>query len=71
MVIIMKNLPTSHENVSDVYTLCPQKTSPFYFFKNNSVKIWTILIIFGMLNPEKIWHKHFTDLFTSPVRKSK
>jgi len=25
---------------------------------------------FGMLNPEKIWHEHFTDLSTSPVRCS-
>jgi len=24
-------------------------------------------MIFGMLNPEKIWHDHLTDLSTSPV----
>jgi len=28
---------------------------------------WPTLIIFGMLNPEKIWHEHLTDLSTSPV----
>ena len=27
-------------------------------------------MIFGMLKPEKIWHEHFTDLSTSPVRCS-
>jgi len=27
-------------------------------------------MIFGMLNPEKIWHKNLTGLFTSPVRCS-
>ena len=27
-------------------------------------------MIFGMLKPEKIWHKHFIDLPTSTVRCS-
>ena len=27
-------------------------------------------MIFGVLNPDKIWHEHFTHLFTSPVRCS-
>jgi len=27
-------------------------------------------MIFGMLNPEKIWHEHITELPTSPVRCS-
>jgi len=29
-----------------------------------------ILMIFGMLNPEKIWHENLTGLSTSPVRCS-
>ena len=29
-----------------------------------------MLIIFGMLNPVKIWHENLTDLFTSPVWRS-
>jgi len=37
-------------------TLCPKKTSPFYF-SNNSVKNYPILMIFGVCNPEKIWHR--------------
>ena len=32
------------------------KTSIFYFL-NNSAKNWPILMIFGTLNHEKIWHK--------------
>jgi len=41
-------------NACPVYTLCPhQKRPPFYFF-NDSVKNQPILIVFGMLNPEKI-----------------
>jgi len=48
----------------------PPKRPPFYLL-NNSVKNWPILIIiFGMLNPGKIWHEHLTDLSTSPVRCS-
>jgi len=34
------------------YTLCPKKRPPFYF-SNNSVKNYPILMIFGVLNPEK------------------
>jgi len=45
----------------------PQKSPPFL---NNSVKNWPILIIYGILNPEKIWHEQLTDLSTSPVRCS-
>ena len=44
-----------------------QKRPPFYFL-NSSVKNWPILISFGMLNPEKIWHGHLIDLSTSLVR---
>ena len=44
-----------------------QKRPPFYFL-NSSVKNWPILISFGTLNPEKIWHGHLTDLSTSLVR---
>ena len=48
------------------HTLCPKNVHLFIFL-NNSVKNWPILIIFGTLNPEKIWHEHLTDLSTSPV----
>ena len=34
---------------------------------NNSVKNSPILIIFGMLNPEKIWHEHLTELSLSDL----
>jgi len=27
-------------------------------------------MIIAMLNPEKIWHKHLTDLSTAPVKYS-
>ena len=37
-------------------TLCPKKRPPFYF-SNNSVKNQSIVMIFGVLNPEKIWHQ--------------
>jgi len=50
----------------DCCTLCPQNVHLFIFL-NNSVKNWLILIIFGMLNTEKIWHEHLTDLLTLPV----
>jgi len=44
--------------------LCPQNGHLLLF--------WITLSInnFGTLNPEKIWHKHLTDLSTSPVRCS-
>jgi len=48
--------------------LYPPKRPPFYFLI--TIKNYPILIIFGMLNPEEIWHKHLTDLSTSPVRCS-
>ena len=35
------------------YTLCPQKRPPFYF-SNNPVKNWPILMLFGVGIPEKI-----------------
>ena len=58
-------------NIVFCCTLCTQgvpcvpKTATFCFF-------WITLSInnFGTLNPEKIWHKHLTDLSTSPVRCS-
>ena len=43
-----------------------KNTSPSYFL-NNCVKNQPILIIFDMLNPEKIRHEHHTDLSMSPV----
>ena len=55
--------------LSDNSTLCPKKTSTFYFL-NKSVKNYLnqpILIIFGMLNPEKIWHRKLVHLPTLPV----
>ena len=46
-----------------MYPVSPlKKRPPFYFIKN-----WPILIIFGSLNPEKVWHELLTDLSTSPV----
>jgi len=45
------------------------KTSTFLFLEQ-LFKNWPILIIFGMLNTETIWHEHLTDLFTSSVRRS-
>ena len=39
----------------------PKKRPPFYLLN------WPILIIFGVLYPEKIWHEHLADLSTSPV----
>ena len=53
---------------SSADTHCSEKRrpTPFYFL-NNSVKNQPILMIFGTLNPEKIWHENLTDLSTSPV----
>jgi len=42
-------------------TPCPQKTSTFYFFLNNSVNSWSILMILGVWNPEKIWQENLTE----------
>ena len=49
-------------------TLCPPKMSDFLFFWI-TVKNWLILIIFGMLNPEKIWHEHLTELDSGQIGK--
>jgi len=46
-------------------TLCP-KMSTFLFVKNNFVKINRFLIVFGVLNPEKIWHQQLVHLPISP-----
>jgi len=54
--------PTSHSRLNPTqchrnehcHIHCPQKSPPFYFW-NNSVKNSLILVIFGELNPEKIW----------------
>ena len=46
-----------------------QKTSTFLFFEQLCHN-WPILMIFGMLNPERIWHDYLTHLFTSPARCS-
>ena len=51
------------------YTVSQKKTSTFYFW-NNSVKNWRILMIFGRMNFEKIWHENLTELFISLVRCS-
>ena len=48
------------------YTVSQKKRSHFYF-SNNSVNNQPILMIFGMLNPEKIWHQQLVHLPTSPV----
>jgi len=61
----MDTLVLKHRFYLPCVRLCP----PFYFL-NNSVKNWPILILFGALNAEKIWHEHLTDLSTSPVRCS-
>ena len=63
------NVPLIHFLISALYTLCPKKKSPFYFL-NKSFKNWPILMIFGMLNPEKIWHENLTGLPASSVRCS-
>ena len=47
-------------------TVSPKKRSHFYF-SNNSVNNKPILMIFGVLNPEKIWHQQLVHLLTSPV----
>jgi len=47
--VILKSCHSSRSLVS--CTLCPKKRLHFYFL-NNSVKNETILIIFGILNPE-------------------
>ena len=46
-----------------IYPVSP-KSSPFYFL-NNSVKNYPVLIISGMLNLQKIGDEHLTDLSTS------
>ena len=48
------------------YTLCPKKHPPFYF-SNNFLKNLPILMIFGVLNPEKIWHQKLVLLPTSHI----
>ena len=57
---------------NDVLPCVPKKRPPFYFL-NNSVKNWPILIIFGVLNLEKISHEylricppHLSDVATLP-----
>jgi len=52
---------------TQIYTVSP-KRPPFYFWI--TVKNKPILMIFGMLNREKISHANLTDLSTSPVRCS-
>jgi len=46
---------------------CPKNVHLLYYFLNNCVKKYPILMIFGTLNPEKIWHENLTGLSTSPV----
>ena len=47
----------------NISTQCPRKNVLFIFWITLS-KNWPLLIIFGMLNTEKIWHEHPTDLST-------
>jgi len=47
-----------------------QENVHLFTFSNNSVKNEPIVIIYGMLNPEKIWHENFTDLSISTARCS-
>ena len=49
----------------DICTLCPKKRPPFYF-SNNFVKNLPIIMIFGVLNPEKNLTS-IAHLPTSPV----
>ena len=58
---------TISNNNTNVVLHGAKKTSAFLFFEQ---LYQPVLIIFGMLNPEKMWHEHFTDLSTSPVRCS-
>jgi len=44
-----------------------KKNLPTLYFLNNSVKNWPILMIFGLWNPDKIWHQKLINLTTSPV----
>jgi len=44
------------ETATEEYTSCPKKRPPFYF-SNNTVKNQPILMVFGVWNPEKIWHR--------------
>jgi len=55
------------EHWTRLHRVPPKNVQPFYFY---FLKNWPILIIFGTLNPEKIWHEHLTDLSTWPVRCS-
>ena len=57
------NEPNTHIHVHRVR----KKRSPFISWISLTLKNWPILIICGMLNPAKIWHENFTDLYTSPV----
>jgi len=52
--------------------MCSKNVHLFIFLNNSSQKLTHLLnvIIFGMLNPEKMWHEHLTDLSTSPVKCS-
>jgi len=50
-----------------MYTVSEKKRPPFISWISLTLKNWPILMIFGMLNPAKIWHENFTDLYTSPV----
>ena len=51
---------------SSLYTLCPQNVHLFIF--RITLSKLTNFNNFGMLNTQKISHKHLTDLSTSPVR---
>jgi len=51
-----------------VYTVSQKR--PLFYFLNNSIENWPILINFGILNPQKIWHENLTDSSISLVRCS-
>jgi len=55
------------ELFNSIYNVSPKR--PLFYFSNNSVcQKLTNFNNFGMLNTQKISHKHLTDLSTSPVR---
>ena len=55
----------THSGDRDIYTVSQKR--PQFYFSNNSVKNEPILMIFGELNPEKIWHQQLVHLPTSPI----
>jgi len=63
---LLTNSSTDFRQTTGITTLCPEKRPPCYFL-NKSVKNWPILVIFGKLNPNKVWHEYLTYLSTLPM----